>query len=82
MIHIRYFGALREQLHTDQEFIEWSGSSTDDLVAFLRARGGVWWWALAPEKIFKIALNQTLLHAPVPVPDGAQIGFLPPVTGG
>ncbi len=82
MIHIRYFGVLREQLQIEQEQIEWSGAATDALITFLRARGVVWEAALAPERIFKIALNQTLLHQAQPIPDGAQVGFLPPVTGG
>lgn len=82
MIHIRYFGELREQLQIDQEHLEWTGESTDALLVFLRGRGDVWAHALAPERIFKIALNQTLLHQPALIPDGAQVGFLPPVTGG
>ena len=82
VIHIRYFGILREQLHTDQEHLEWTGGSSDELIRVLRARGEVWANALAPERIFKIALNQTLLHEPTHIPNGAQVGFLPPVTGG
>lgn len=82
MILIRYFGLLREQLQVDQEHIEWNGASTDDLMVFLRKRNDVWGSALAPERIFKIALNQTLLHESTFIPDGAEVGILPPVTGG
>jgi molybdopterin converting factor small subunit len=82
VIHIRYFGILREQLGTDQEHLEWTGASSDELLRILRARDAAWAEALAPERIFKIALNQTLLHEPTHIPDGAQVGFLPPVTGG
>lgn len=82
MIHIRYFGNLREQLQIDQEHIEWTGASTDELIAFLRTRDDAWEQALAPDRIFKVALNQTLLHQPEDIPDGSEVGILPPVTGG
>ena len=82
MINIRYFGALRELAPAGTEQIEWQGASSDDLLTHLRDRGEPWTSALAPERVFKVALNQTLLHAPAMIPDGAQVAILPPVTGG
>lgn len=82
MIHIRYFGVLQTELHTQEEQLEWHGGDTDSLLAYLRARGEPWFSQLAPEKIFKIALNRQLIHANSAIADGAEVGFLPPVTGG
>jgi molybdopterin synthase sulfur carrier subunit len=83
MIHIHYFGPIREQLNCASESITWqAGLSTDDVLQLLRARGAPWHTALAAQNVFKVALNQTILHASAPVPQGAQIGILPPVTGG
>ncbi len=85
MIHIRYFGILQTALNTREEQIEWSHSSTGDtdaLLAQLRARGEPWFSALAPEKVFKIAVNRQLIHSNSAIADGAEVGFLPPVTGG
>ena len=85
MLHIRYFGILQTALNTREEQLEWNVGSnldTDALIAQLRARGEPWFSALAPEKVFKIAVNRQLIHTNTPIADGAEIGFLPPVTGG
>ena len=85
MLHIRYFGILQTALDTREEQLEWnvcSNLDTDALLAQLRARGEPWFSALAPEKVFKIAVNRQLIHANTLISDGAEIGFLPPVTGG
>ena len=85
MLHIRYFGILQTALNTREEQLEWNVDSnldTDALIAQLRARGEPWFSALAPEKVFKIAVNRQLIHTNTPIADGAEIGFLPPVTGG
>lgn len=82
MIQIRYFGALRELTPSGAEQIEWSGASTDELLTHLRSRGEPWTSALATQRVFKVALNQQLLHESTLIPDGAQVAILPPVTGG
>ena len=82
MIHIRYFGVLHTRLSTREEQLSWHGGDSDALLAQLRARGEPWLSELAPERIFKIALNRQLIHTNTVIADGAEIGFLPPVTGG
>lgn len=82
MIRIRYFGILHEQLNCQEELLFWTGGSSDKLLEILRARGPIWADALAADRIFKIALDQNLLHESTYIPDGAEVGFLPPVTGG
>ena len=82
MIHIRYFGVLQTRLNVREEQLPWHGGDSDALLAQLRARGEPWHSALAPERIFKIAINRQLIHANAPIADGAEVGLLPPVTGG
>lgn len=82
MIHIRYFGVLQEELSCQEEQLDCAGISTDELLDLLRQRGEPWASALAAERIFKMVLNQEILHAPAQIPEGAEVGILPPVTGG
>jgi sulfur-carrier protein len=81
-IQVRYFASLREAL---------GGAETVDLpsgatVALLRDRlialGGAHAEALARGKAVRTALNQTLCAEDAVVPDGAEVAFFPPVTGG
>ncbi|WP_373746005.1 MoaD/ThiS family protein [Neisseria dentiae] len=82
MITILYFGVLKQQLHTAQESIEWQGGTGEDLLVLLRARGSEWESALAPGRIFRLVINKKISGWGDAVPDGAEIGLLPPVTGG
>ncbi|ASK28365.1 MoaD/ThiS family protein [Neisseria chenwenguii] len=82
MITILYFGVLKQSLQTEREQIEWTGGSGRDLLALLRARGADWEAALAEGKVFRLAINQQIAAWDETVPDGAEVGLLPPVTGG
>lgn len=83
MIRILYFGALRERLGTEAEELAWtSGCTSDTLLAQLRSRDEHWAEVLAPGQVFRVAVNRQIVHGDTPVPDGAEVGILPPVTGG
>ncbi|RMX03046.1 MoaD/ThiS family protein [Corticibacter populi] len=82
MITITYFGPLKQLQPAGTETLDWPGGSTEELLAQLRQRGPDWAEALQPGRIFKLALNQQLLHAPALVRDGDAVAILPPVTGG
>jgi Molybdopterin converting factor, small subunit len=82
MITITYFGSLKTLRPEGSERIDWEGGTTDDLLALLRTRGPDWHEALQPGRVFKLALNQQLLHAAAEVRDGDEVALLPPVTGG
>lgn len=82
MITIQYFGSLKRLQPSGSEQLAWSGGTTDDLLAELRRRGPDWEEALRPGRVFKLALNKQLLHAPAPVQAGDEVAILPPVTGG
>ena len=48
----------------------------------LLARGGAYAEVLAPGRAVRMALNQELSEEAVPLPEGAEVAFFPPVTGG
>lgn len=82
MITILYFGVLKQKLHTAQEQIEWSTGNGRDLLALLHARGDDWATALAEERIFRLVVNKKISTWDTEIADGAEVGLLPPVTGG
>ena len=82
MIRILYFGMLRDKLGRDQEQLEWQGGSTSELLAQLRSLDAQWAEALAPGQVFRVAVNRQMAYEDMPIPDGAEVGILPPVTGG
>lgn len=82
MITILYFGVLKQQLGTAQETLNWRGGTGEDLLALLKARGGEWESALADGNIFRLAVNKKIGNRGDMIPDGAEVGLLPPVTGG
>lgn len=82
MISILYFGVLKQRLKTERETLEWKGGRGIDLLALLRARGAEWDDALAEDKIFRIVINKQISPWEAEIPDGAEVGLLPPVTGG
>lgn len=82
MITIKYFGPLADEVGTSIETLAWQGGSTDDLLDLLRSRGAPWSSALAPDKIYKLAVNQQICHGVAQIDDQTEVGILPPVTGG
>jgi molybdopterin synthase sulfur carrier subunit len=82
MIRVLYFGVLKQTLQREQEQLDWSGGSTADLLALLRARGDDWAQALAPERVFRLVVDQQMVLGDAVIADGAEVGILPPVTGG
>lgn len=81
-IKILYFGVLKQRLGTAEEALPWQGGSGSDLLEILRARGGEWSDALGEGRVFRIAVNRQISPWSAGIPDGAEVGLLPPVTGG
>ncbi|HET9404330.1 MAG TPA: molybdopterin converting factor subunit 1 [Burkholderiales bacterium] len=84
MITILYFARLREALGMSSEQIALPAGVRDleGLRALLVARGGAWEQELAPNKPVRAAVNQSMAVGDVPVADGDEVAFFPPVTGG
>jgi len=83
-ISLKYFAALREAVGTGQEQVELPVDVTTvgGVRELLRARGGVWAEALAPERAVRMACDQVMCAGEAPVEDGSEVAFFPPVTGG
>lgn len=83
-ISLKYFAALREAVGTSSEQLELPAEVTTvgGVRELLRARGGVWAEALAPERAVRMACDQVMCSADAPIKDGAEVAFFPPVTGG
>lgn len=84
MITVLYFARLREALGKSSEQIALPSSVRDleGLRALLVARGGTWEQELAPNKPVRAAVNQAMAVGDVPLSDGDEVAFFPPVTGG
>ena len=84
MVTVLYFARLREALGTASEQIALPATVRDlaGLRALLVARGGSWAQELASGKSVRAAVNQAMAAGDVPVADGDEVAFFPPVTGG
>lgn len=81
-VKVRYFASIREALGTGEE-LELAANATvgaarDALIASSAAHAQ----ALARGRALRSALNQTLCDEAALLPEGAELAFFPPVTGG
>ena len=83
-ITILFFGELREQIGRASVTLPASETTTtvDDLVQTLVAQGEPWAKALTSEWPLQVAVNQEMAERDTPVPQGAEVAFFRPVTGG
>lgn len=81
-VQVRYFASLRETLGVEVEEVQTDARQAGDLLVQLRARGGAYAQALAPERPVRMAVNQVMAQAHTALVEGAEVGFFPPVTGG
>lgn len=84
MVKILYFARLREAFGADQEKLPLSTElkNVASLLATLRARGGAWDRELAPQRNFRVAVNQEMADGETPIAAGDEVALFPPVTGG
>lgn len=81
---LRFFASLREGLGLSEEVITAPSEvkTISDLRAHLIQRGNPWDEVLAGTKVIRCALNQQMVKDSVPLEEGAEVAFFPPVTGG
>lgn len=82
MITIQYFGVLKDRVGVAMEDFEWESGDTEQLLAQLKARGNVWEDALAPDRVFRLVVNDEIVYEVTPIQKGDRVAILPPVTGG
>jgi sulfur-carrier protein len=85
-IQLVFLARLRERFGTSRETLPCA--TTDDamtvesLLAQLRQRGGAFAEELAPNRAFRVAVNQDVVGPDHPVRAGDEVAIFPPVTGG
>lgn len=81
-IQLRYFASIRESLGTGSEPLQTTAATVGELRDELIGRGGSYAEALARGRAVRVSLNQTMSDESAALPDGAEVAFFPPVTGG
>ncbi|MFM1906740.1 MAG: hypothetical protein RLZZ591_417 [Pseudomonadota bacterium] len=81
-ITIRYFASIREAVGLGQEQLTTSAVTVGEVREALIARGGAFADSLARHRAVRVALNQVMASETDALPDGAELAFFPPVTGG
>jgi molybdopterin synthase sulfur carrier subunit len=76
-VHVLYFASLREAAGRDSEWVE-TPESLIALYASLKAKRGL---PLAAERL-RVAMDGAFVDWDCAVHDGAEIAFIPPVSGG
>jgi molybdopterin synthase sulfur carrier subunit len=84
MVKVLYFAWLREKAGVGEEQVAppESVASVQDLIDWIRARGGGPAEALADLATVRVAVNQEYAMLDHPVTSGDEVAFFPPVTGG
>jgi sulfur-carrier protein len=81
-VQVRYFAALREALGTHEQVQLRPGANLGELRDLLIARSARHAAALVRTRALRGAINQVLCDEASVVPEGAEVAFFPPVTGG
>jgi molybdopterin synthase sulfur carrier subunit len=81
-LQVRYFASLREALGPAEWVDVPTGATLGQLRDLLISRSPEHAAALARGRALRCALNQALSDEAAPIPEGAEVAFFPPVTGG
>ncbi len=81
-VTVRYFASIRELVGAPSETVETGASTLAALRDELIALGAGHAEGLARGRPVRMALNQVMSDESATLPDGAEVAFFPPVTGG
>jgi len=81
-VELRYFASIRETVGVSAESVETTASTLAALRDELIALDAPHAQALARGRALRMALNQVMCRESVNLPEGAEVAFFPPVTGG
>lgn len=81
-ITVRYFASLREALGPQEQVAFEPGLTLGSLRDALIDKDEAHAQALARGRAVRCALNQVMAREDAVVPEGAEVAFFPPVTGG
>jgi molybdopterin synthase sulfur carrier subunit len=81
---VLYFARLREAIGRDRDVLDVPAqvATVGELRAWLVAQGEPWASAFTEVKRIRAAVDQSMAGDDVPLADGAEVAFFPPVTGG
>jgi molybdopterin synthase sulfur carrier subunit len=82
MVNVKFFASIRESIGLGQEVVDTQATTLAALRDELIARGGAYAECLARGKAVRMALNQVMALESSALPQGAEVAFFPPVTGG
>ena len=83
-IQLVFLARLRERFGVSREVFALNpGAATvSTVLGQLRERGGAFAEELAPNRAFRVAVNQDVVTLDHPVKAGDEVAIFPPVTGG
>lgn len=82
-LEVRYFASLREALGERESLRDLpDGLTVGGLRMHLESLSDAHRAALGPDRAVRCAVNQLMVDEQALVPDGAEVAFFPPVTGG
>jgi len=81
-VRVRYFASIREALGPGETLELPAGATVASARDVLIERSPAHAGALARGKALRSAVNQTLADEAAVLPEGAELAFFPPVTGG
>jgi molybdopterin synthase sulfur carrier subunit len=82
VVQVRFFSSLREALGPLEQVETATGATLGDVRDQLIARSPRHAEALARTRTLRGAINQVMCDEASVVPEGAEVAFFPPVTGG
>ncbi len=84
MVRIVYLARLRDAFGIPAEQVELPRDvgTVATLLAWLRARGGVWAQELASGRAVRVAVNHDVAQPTTAIGSGDEVALFPPVTGG
>jgi molybdopterin synthase sulfur carrier subunit len=84
MVRIVYLARLRDAFGKSGENVDLPGDigTVAALLAWLRARGGVWAHELAVGRAVRVAVNHDVAQVTTRIGSDDEVALFPPVTGG
>ncbi|MEI7536525.1 MAG: molybdopterin converting factor subunit 1 [Comamonadaceae bacterium] len=81
-VELRYFASIRETVGVAAESVETTANTLAALRDELIALDAPHAQALVRGRALRMALNQVMCNESAVLPEGAEVAFFPPVTGG
>lgn len=81
-VRVLFFAAVREGLGQSDLECHTTATTVGALREELMARGAAWHEVLHRDRNVRASVNRRMATDATPLPDGAEVAFFPPVTGG